>query len=272
MELEKTANEVRKSIVTAVHSAKAGHPGGSLSAADIFTYLYFEELNIDPKNPKMADRDRFVLSKGHTAPGLYAVLAERGFFPKEDLVTLRHTGSYLQGHPDMKHIPGIDMSSGSLGQGLSAAAGMAAAGKFDKKDYRVYALCGDGEIREFAGTYSDYTAWKRDYEAAKQAAVAQEKAKSTASGSRGGEIRKSGTAPAKTGAARKLTFQEKREMEHLEAEIPELEQKKAAIEEKLSSGDLPFEELTALSEQITALMDQIDTKSMRWLELNEIGG
>ena len=148
MELEKTANEVRKSIVTAVHSAKAGHPGGSLSAADIFTYLYFEELNIDPKNPKMADRDRFVLSKGHTAPGLYAVLAERGFFPKEDLVTLRHTGSYLQGHPDMKHIPGIDMSSGSLGQGLSAAAGMAAAGKFDKKDYRVYALCGDGEIQE----------------------------------------------------------------------------------------------------------------------------
>ena len=110
LELEKTANEVRKSIVTAVHSAKAGHPGGSLSAADIFTYLYFEELNIDPKNPKMADRDRFVLSKGHTAPGLYAVLAERGFFPKEDLVTLRHTGSYLQGHPDMKHIPGIDMS------------------------------------------------------------------------------------------------------------------------------------------------------------------
>ena len=143
LELEKTANEVRKSIVTAVHSAKAGHPGGSLSAADIFTYLYFEELNIDPKNPKMADRDRFVLSKGHTAPGLYAVLAERGFFPKEDLVTLRHTGSYLQGHPDMKHIPGIDMSSGSLGQGLSAAAGMA-----DKKDYPVYALCGDGEIQE----------------------------------------------------------------------------------------------------------------------------
>jgi len=138
LELEKTANEVRKSIVTAVHSAKAGHPGGSLSAADIFTYLYFEELNIDPKNPKMADRDRFVLSKGHTAPGLYAVLAERGFFPKEDLVTLRHTGSYLQGHPDMKHIPGIDMSSGSLGQGLSAAAGMAAAGKFDKK---INGLC-----------------------------------------------------------------------------------------------------------------------------------
>ena len=148
LELQKTANEIRKSIVTAVHSAKAGHPGGSLSAADIFTYLYFEELNIDPKNPKMVDRDRFVLSKGHTAPGLYAALAERGFFPKEDLVTLRHTGSYLQGHPDMKHIPGVDMSSGSLGQGLSVAVGMAAAGKFDKKDYRVYALCGDGEIQE----------------------------------------------------------------------------------------------------------------------------
>ena len=148
LELRKIANEVRKGIVTSVHSAKAGHPGGSLSAADIFTYLYFEEMNIDPANPKMADRDRFVLSKGHTAPGLYSVLAERGFFPKEDLVTLRHTGSYLQGHPDMKHIPGVDMSSGSLGQGLSVAAGMAAAGKFDKKDYRVYALCGDGEIQE----------------------------------------------------------------------------------------------------------------------------
>ena len=148
LELEKTANEVRKSIVTAVHSAKAGHPGGSLSAADIFTYLYFEELNIDPKNPKMADRDRFVLSKGHTAPGLYAVLAERGFFPKEDLVTLRHTGSYLQGHPDMKHIPGVDMSSGSLGQGISAAVGMAIAGKLDNADYRVYTLLGDGEIQE----------------------------------------------------------------------------------------------------------------------------
>ncbi len=148
LELQKTANEIRKGIVTSVHSAKAGHPGGSLSAADIFTYLYFEEMNIDPQNPKMADRDRFVLSKGHTAPGLYATLAERGFFPKEDLVTLRHTGSYLQGHPDMKHIPGVDMSSGSLGQGFSAAVGMAAAGKFDKKDYRVYALCGDGEIQE----------------------------------------------------------------------------------------------------------------------------
>ena len=142
----------------------------------------------------------------------------------------------------------------------------------DKVADHLLVFCGGGEIREFAGTYSDYTAWKRDYEAAKQAAVAQEKAKSAASGNRGGEIRKSGTAPAKTGAARKLTFQEKREMERLEAEIPELEQEKAAIEEKLSSGDLPFEELTALSERITALMDQIDTKSMRWLELSEIGG
>ena len=148
LELQIKANEIRKGIVSSVHSAKAGHPGGSLSAADIFTYLYFEEMNVDPKNPKMADRDRFVLSKGHVAPGLYATLAEKGFFPEEDLLTLRHTGSYLQGHPDMKHIPGVDMSSGSLGQGLSAAVGMAAAGKFDKKDYRVYALCGDGEIQE----------------------------------------------------------------------------------------------------------------------------
>ena len=146
LELQKIANEVRKDIVTALHSAKAGHPGGSLSAADVFTYLYFEEMNIDPKNPKMEDRDRFVLSKGHVAPGLYSTLAERGYFPKEDLVTLRHTGSYLQGHPDMKHIPGVDMSSGSLGLGLSVAVGMAAVGKYDKKDYRVYALCGDGEI------------------------------------------------------------------------------------------------------------------------------
>ena len=146
--LMKTANEIRKDIVTAVHSAKAGHPGGSLSAADIFTYLYFEELNIDPKDPKKADRDRFVLSKGHTAPGLYSALAERGYFPKEDLKTLRHTGSYLQGHPDMKHIPGVDMSSGSLGQGISAAVGMAIAGKLDNADYRVYTLLGDGEIQE----------------------------------------------------------------------------------------------------------------------------
>ena len=148
LELEKIANEIRQSIVTAVHSAKCGHPGGSLSAADIFTYLYFEEMNIDPANPKMENRDRFVLSKGHVAPGLYSTLAQRGYFPKEDLKTLRHTGSYLQGHPDMKHIPGVDMSSGSLGQGVSAAVGMAAAGKFDGKDYRVYALTGDGEIEE----------------------------------------------------------------------------------------------------------------------------
>ena len=148
LELMKTANEVRKGIVRAVHSAKAGHPGGSLSAADIFTYLYFEEMNIDPKEPKKADRDRFVLSKGHTAPGLYSVLAQRGYFPVEDLKTLRHTGSYLQGHPDMKHIPGVDMSSGSLGQGISAAVGMAIAGKLDNADYRVYTLLGDGEIQE----------------------------------------------------------------------------------------------------------------------------
>lgn len=148
LELQKIANEVRKGIVTGVHSAKAGHPGGSLSAADIFTYLYFEEMNIDPKNPTDPDRDRFVLSKGHTAPGLYSVLAERGYFPKEDLKTLRHLGSYLQGHPDMKHIPGVDMSSGSLGQGISCAVGMALAGKMDHKDYRVYTLLGDGEIEE----------------------------------------------------------------------------------------------------------------------------
>lgn len=148
LELQKIANEVRKDIVTALHSAKAGHPGGSLSAADVFTYLYFEEMNIDPKDPKKADRDRFVLSKGHTAPGYYSALAERGFFPKEDLKTLRHLGSYLQGHPDMKHIPGVDMSSGSLGQGISCAVGMALAGKMDNKDYRVYTLLGDGEIEE----------------------------------------------------------------------------------------------------------------------------
>lgn len=148
LELQKQANEIRKGIIASVHSAKSGHPGGSLSAADIFTYLYFEEMNVDPKNPKMEDRDRFVLSKGHVAPGLYATLAHRGFFPVEDLTTLRHVGSYLQGHPDMKGIPGVDMSSGSLGQGLSTAVGMAIAGKMDKKDYRVYALCGDGEIQE----------------------------------------------------------------------------------------------------------------------------
>ena len=148
LELQKVANEVRKDIVTAVHAAKAGHPGGSLSAADVFTYLYFEEMNIDPKDPKKADRDRFVLSKGHTAPGLYSVLAERGYFPKEDLKTLRHLGSYLQGHPDMKHIPGVDMSSGSLGQGISAATGMALSAKLSNDDYRVYTLLGDGEIEE----------------------------------------------------------------------------------------------------------------------------
>ena len=142
------AANVRKMALEAVYSAGAGHPGGSLSAADIFTYLYFEELNIDPKEPKKADRDRFVLSKGHTAPGLYSALAERGYFPKEDLLTLRHVGSYLQGHPDMKHIPGVDMSSGSLGQGISAAVGMAIAGKMDEADYRVYTLLGDGEIQE----------------------------------------------------------------------------------------------------------------------------
>ena len=148
LKLMKTANEIRKSIVTAVHSAKAGHPGGSLSAADIFTYLYFEEMNIDPADPKKADRDRFVLSKGHTSPGLYSALAQRGYFPKEDLKTLRHTGSYLQGHPDMKHIPGVDMSSGSLGQGISAAVGMAIAEKLSGADYRVYTMLGDGEIQE----------------------------------------------------------------------------------------------------------------------------
>ena len=148
LKLMKTANEIRKGIVTAVHSAKAGHPGGSLSATEIFTYLYFEEMNIDPEDPKKEDRDRFVLSKGHTAPGLYSTLAERGYFPKEDLVTLRHTGSYLQGHPDMKHIPGVDMSSGSLGQGISAAVGMAIAAKMKGADYRVYTLLGDGEIEE----------------------------------------------------------------------------------------------------------------------------
>ena len=148
LELQKTANEIRKDIVTAVHSAKSGHPGGSLSAADVFTYLYFEEMKIDPKNPKDPDRDRFVLSKGHNAPGLYSALAERGYFPKEDLVALRHLGSYLQGHPDMKHIPGVDMSSGSLGQGISAAVGMALAGKLSNADYRVYTLLGDGEIQE----------------------------------------------------------------------------------------------------------------------------
>lgn len=148
LELKRVANQVRKGIVTSVHSAKAGHPGGSLSAADIYTFLYFEEMNIDPKNPKMDSRDRFVLSKGHTAPGLYSTLANRGFFPVEDLKTLRKLGSYLQGHPCMQHIPGVDMSSGSLGQGISAAAGMALGAKIDNKDFRVYTLLGDGEIQE----------------------------------------------------------------------------------------------------------------------------
>ena len=148
LELSKIANEVRKGVIKSTHAAKSGHPGGSLSVADIITYLYFEELNVDPKNPKWEDRDRFVLSKGHVAPALYSALAEKGFFPKEDLLTLRHVGSYLQGHPDMKGVPGVDMSSGSLGQGVSCAAGMALAAKMDNKDYRVYAVTGDGEIEE----------------------------------------------------------------------------------------------------------------------------
>ena len=147
LELRKHANDVRKGIVTAVHSAKAGHPGGSLSAADVFTFLYFEEMNIDPQNPQKEDRDRFVLSKGHTAPGLYSALANRGYFPVEDLTTLRKLGSYLQGHPCM-HIPGVDMSSGSLGQGISAAVGMALGAKLQGKTFRVYTLLGDGELEE----------------------------------------------------------------------------------------------------------------------------
>ncbi|MGN0395191.1 MAG: transketolase [Coprococcus sp.] len=148
LELQKMAVNVRKSAVTGVYSAKSGHPGGSLSAADIFTYLYFEEMNVDPLNPKDENRDRFVLSKGHTAPGYYAALAHRGFFPIEELNSLRHVGAMLQGHPDMKHIPGVDMSSGSLGQGLSTAVGMALAAKLSNKEYRTYCLCGDGEIQE----------------------------------------------------------------------------------------------------------------------------
>ena len=148
LELKKIANEVRKGIVTAVHSAKAGHPGGSLSAADIYTYLYFEEMNVDSKNPEAPDRDRFVLSKGHTAPGYYATLAHKGYFPVEDLVKFRHIGEYLQGHPCKQHVPGVDMSSGSLGQGISAAVGMAISGKLTNDDYRVYTLLGDGEIQE----------------------------------------------------------------------------------------------------------------------------
>ena len=148
LQLKKTANEVRKGIVASVHSAKAGHPGGSLSCADILTYLYFVEMNVDPQNPQDENRDRFVLSKGHAAPALYAVLAEKGFFPKEDLTTLRKIGSYLQGHPDMKRVPGVDMSTGSLGQGISAAVGMAMAARLQKKDFRTYTILGDGEIQE----------------------------------------------------------------------------------------------------------------------------
>ena len=148
IELQKMANEVRKGIVTAVHGAKAGHPGGSLSAADVITYLFFEEMNIDPKDPKKADRDRFVLSKGHCAPALYSALANRGYFPVEDLPTLRHLGSYLQGHPCMNETPGVDMSSGSLGQGISAAVGMALSAKLTNESWRTYTLLGDGEIQE----------------------------------------------------------------------------------------------------------------------------
>ena len=147
-ELQQKATEVRMGIIESTHSAKCGHPGGSLSAAEVFTYLYFEEMNIDPKNPKKADRDRFVLSKGHTAPGLYSALAYRGFFPVEDLKTLRHVGSHLQGHPCVQHTPGIDASSGSLGQGISVAAGMALSAKLSNENYRVYTLLGDGEIEE----------------------------------------------------------------------------------------------------------------------------
>ena len=146
--LQITATKVRKGIIEAVHSAGSGHPGGSLSAADVFTYLYFEEMNIDPSDPRKEDRDRFVLSKGHNSPGLYSVLANRGYFPVEDLKTFRKLGSYLQGHPCMNETPGVDMSSGSLGQGISAAVGMALSGKISGKDYRVYTLWGDGEIQE----------------------------------------------------------------------------------------------------------------------------
>ena len=148
LELQKKAVDVRKGIITAVHAAKSGHPGGSLSAAEIFTYLYFVEMNIDPENPKMADRDRFVLSKGHCAPVLYGTLAERGYFPTELCGTFRQADSILQGHPDMKGVPGVDMSTGSLGQGISAACGMALSAKLDNKDYRVYAIVGDGESQE----------------------------------------------------------------------------------------------------------------------------
>lgn len=148
LQLKQSANEIRKGIVASVHSARAGHPGGSLSCADILTYLYFVEMNVDPENPRDEDRDRFVLSKGHAAPALYAALAEKGYFPKEDLLTLRKIGSYLQGHPDMKQVPGVDMSSGSLGQGISAAVGMALAARVSGKDYRTYTILGDGELQE----------------------------------------------------------------------------------------------------------------------------
>ena len=147
-QLQITACKVRMGVIESTYGAKAGHPGGSLSAAEVYTYLYFKEMNIDPKNPKWEDRDRFVLSKGHTAPGLYSALAQRGFFPVEDLVTLRHIGSYLQGHPNMNSVPGVDMSTGSLGQGISCAAGMALGLKHQGKDARVYTLLGDGEIQE----------------------------------------------------------------------------------------------------------------------------
>lgn len=147
-ELSIIANKVRKNALTAVYNASSGHPGGSLSIAEILTLLYFEVMNVDPKNPKNPDRDRFVLSKGHTAPALYSVLALKGFFPVEDVATFRKIDSYLQGHPDMKHVPGVDMSTGSLGQGVSAAGGMALAAKLDNKSYRVYSILGDGEIEE----------------------------------------------------------------------------------------------------------------------------
>ena len=147
-ELKRNAIKLRRGILRSTHAAASGHPGGSLSATELCTLLYFEELQVDPKNPDNPKRDRFVLSKGHCAPGLYAALAARGFFPEEDLLTLRHIGSYLQGHPDMKHIPGVDMSSGSLGQGISAAVGMALAAKIYGDSYRTYALLGDGEIEE----------------------------------------------------------------------------------------------------------------------------
>ena len=147
-ELARIAAQLRLDIIEEVYSAHSGHPGGSLSIAEILSYLYFEAMRVDPQNPRWADRDRFVLSKGHTSPALYAVLAERGFLPKEDLPTFRSSSSYLQGHPDMKHTPGVDMTTGSLGLGISAACGMALSAKYNKKDFRVYAVCGDGEMEE----------------------------------------------------------------------------------------------------------------------------